>query len=177
MARLRQAVARFVLRWWGPGAPAPAGPIRILVVDDELQVCEFASRVLSGAGYHVTTAADGPAAIAVVNRDGAPDLLLTDLKMPDMGGDELAARLRQSVRDLKVLYLTGFSQTLFNKRGVLCEGEAFLEKPCSPALLLEGVSLALFNRVAPTAPVLPRQVAAVGADWGSPKGPGNDGVV
>jgi CheY-like chemotaxis protein len=91
-------------------------PLRVLVADDEPQICEFVSRILSDAGYQVTTADNGPAAIAAVTKQGAPDLLLTDFKMPQMDGDELAARLRQSWPDLKVLYLTGYSQALFDNR-------------------------------------------------------------
>jgi CheY-like chemotaxis protein len=136
-------------------------PIRVLVVDDEPQIREFVSRVLDDAGYKVTTAGDGPAAIALVEEHGAPDLLLTDFRMPQMNGDELAARLRQSLPDLKVLYLTGYSQALFDNRAVLWEGEAFLEKPCRGSELLEGVSMILFERVAPTAPGLAQQVSAM----------------
>ena len=127
--------------------PTPTAPIRVLVVDDEPEMCEFVARVLSDAGYRVKTAGDGPAAIASAELHGPPDLLLTDLKMPQMDGDEVAATLRQTTPDLKVLYLTGFSQALFTKRGTLWEGEAFLEKPCTPNALLEAVSLLLFNQL------------------------------
>ncbi len=125
-------------------------PIRVLVVDDEPQICEFVARILIDSGYQVTTAADGPQAIAKVEQEGAPELLLTDFKMPQMDGDELAARLRQLLPDLKVLYLTGYSQALFDNRALLWEGEAFLEKPCSPAELVEAVSMLLFNRTSAT---------------------------
>jgi CheY-like chemotaxis protein len=133
-------------------------PIRVLVVDDEPQIREFVSRVLSDAGYHVTTAGDGPGAIATVEEHGAPDLLLTDFRMPQMDGDELAARLRQSLPSLNVLYLTGYSQALFENRARLWEGEAFLDKPCSPSELLEGVSMLLFNHTTPTVAGLSHQV-------------------
>jgi two-component system cell cycle sensor histidine kinase/response regulator CckA len=130
-------------------------------VDDEPQVCEYVSRTLEIAGYRVTTAESGAAALAAVAKHGSPDLLLTDLKMPQMEGDELAARLRQASPDLKVLYFTGFSQTLFDNRGMLWEGEAFLEKPSSPAALLEGVSLLLFNCLAPTSASVPPRAASL----------------
>jgi CheY-like chemotaxis protein len=136
------------------GTRSPAG-LRVLIVDDEPQIRDLVSRVLTNAGYRVTTAEDGAAALAAVAKEGTPDLLLTDLKMPMMDGDELAARLRQATPDLKVLYFTGYSQTLFTNRGLLWEGEAFLEKPCGPAALLEGVSLLLFGRLAPASATLP----------------------
>jgi two-component system cell cycle sensor histidine kinase/response regulator CckA len=158
-------------------APRRTNPIRVLVVDDEPQICEFVSRVLDDAGYQVTTAGDGPGAIALVAERGAPDLLLTDFRMPQMNGDELAARLRQSLPDLKVLYLTGYSQALFDNRPLLWEGEAFLDKPCSPAELLEGVSMSLFNRIVPTAAGLPQQVSAMRSLLsGLAKNPGRDVV-
>jgi CheY-like chemotaxis protein len=158
----RQVLGQFVLRTLGIEQTAgPAAPIRVLVVDDEVQICEFVSRVLEEAGYRVTTAGHGAAAIAHVEQHGAPDLLLTDFKMPQMDGDELAARLRQSIPDLKVLYLTGYSQALFTNRGMLWEGEAFLEKPCSPSAILQGVSLLLFDRLVPTTPGLPQQAATM----------------
>jgi len=153
-------------------------PIRVLVVDDEPQMCEFVSRVLRDAGYHVTSAGDGPGAMAIVAEQGAPDLLLTDFRMPRMNGDELAARLRQSLPDLKVLYLTGYSQALFDNRALLWEGEAFLEKPCNPAELLEGVSMLLFNHTFPTPPPqAPLEISAMRSMLGSlAKNPGRDVV-
>jgi CheY-like chemotaxis protein len=58
-----------------------------------------------------------------------------------MNGDELARRLRLMQPDLPVVYLTGFSERLFVERRVLWQGEAFLDKPCTPKGLLEAVSL------------------------------------
>ena len=63
--------------------------------------------------------------------------------MPEMTGAELALRLRQDDPDLKVLYLTGYSDRLFAEKIRLCDEEAFLEKPCSVAGLLQAVSLAM----------------------------------
>jgi two-component system, cell cycle sensor histidine kinase and response regulator CckA len=136
---------------FGITATQPSLPPRILVVDDDAHMCEYVSRVMEAAGYRVTRASSGVAAMATVAEEGPPDLLLTDLKMPQMDGDELAAKLRQATPDLKVLYLTGFSQALFSNRAHLWEGEAFLEKPCAPAALIEGVPLLLFDCLAPDA--------------------------
>ena len=104
----------------------------VLVVDDEPSICEFAQRVLEDAGYLAMCANSGAAALRLVDKGPKPDLLLTDMMMPGMAGVELAARMRQRQPDLKVLYLTGFSQALFAQKSTLWEGEAFLEKPCSP---------------------------------------------
>ena len=119
----------------------------ILVVDDEPQICEFVQRVLERAGYRAVCATSGAAALQIVERGSKPDLLLTEMMMPGMQGDELAARMRQAHPDLKVLYLTGFSQALFAQKSTVWEGEAFLEKPCSAVGLVEGVSRLLHGCV------------------------------
>jgi len=126
--------------------PQPSA-VRILVVDDEPSVVEFAHRVLETAGYDIMTATSGDDALEVCTKVGMPDLLVTDMKMPRMDGDELASRLRQREPDLKVLYLTGFADLLFKNKEVLWDGEAYLEKPCSIVGLLEAVSLLLYSQV------------------------------
>jgi two-component system cell cycle sensor histidine kinase/response regulator CckA len=125
-----------------------AGAFRVLIVDDEGSVREFTDRVLRDAGYTTTTAGSGREALAVATASEPFDLLLADVMMPEMRGDELAAQLRQAQPDLKVLYLTGFSDNLFTEKITLWEGEAFLEKPSSIQGLLEAVSLLLFGRLA-----------------------------
>ena len=117
--------------------------VSILIVDDEPQVSEFVRFVLEDAGYETRVALSGPSAIDAVAASGYPDLLLTDVKMPQMHGDELAARLRRERPELKVLYLTGLSQELFRHRDALDEGEAVLEKPCSAKEILQGVLMLL----------------------------------
>jgi two-component system cell cycle sensor histidine kinase/response regulator CckA len=127
--------------------------IRVLVVDDEEPIRRFVERVLTDAGYETIVAADGAEAIKRVEKQGGLDLLVTDLMMPEMSGDELARRLRQTDRDLKVLYLTGFADQLFKEKVTLWHGEAFLEKPCSVKGLREAVALLFFGQLeAPPAP-------------------------
>ena len=125
----------------------PSRPFSILVVDDEQAVQRFVERVLRDAGYETTAASDGPEAIEAAAKMEHFDLLVTDVMMPQMTGDELARRLRQTERGLKVLYLTGFSDRLFKEKVTLWEEEAFLDKPCGVKGLLEAVSLLLFGRV------------------------------
>jgi CheY-like chemotaxis protein len=121
----------------------PSGPSRILIVDDEEPVRKFVDRVLTEAGYETTLACDGPDALQVASNPGTFDVLLTDVMMPQMTGDELARRLRQTEPRLKVLYLTGFSDHLFKEKATLWEDEAFLDKPCSVKGLRQAVSLLL----------------------------------
>lgn len=122
-------------------------PARILIVDDEPVVVEFAQRVLQSAGYRTMTATSGDEALKLCTDQGIPDLLVTDMKMPRMEGDELATRLRQREPDLKVLYLTGFADLLFKNKELLWDGEAYLEKPCTIGGLLEAVSLLLSGQI------------------------------
>ena len=78
----------------------------MLAVDDEAGIRAFVARVLRQPGYEVTVAVDGTEAVRIAETEGPFDLLVTDLTMPGMHGDELARRLRQAQSDLKILYLT-----------------------------------------------------------------------
>jgi two-component system, cell cycle sensor histidine kinase and response regulator CckA len=128
---------------------APDSRRTVLIVDDEPSVREFVERALSFAGYRTIVASDGPEALAVVAANGPFDLLVTDLRMPQMMGDELARQLRHADPALKVLYLTGYSDELFRERTTLWSDEAFLDKPQGVDALLEAVSLLLFGNTRP----------------------------
>ena len=117
---------------------------RVLIVDDEEPILRFVDRVLRKAGYE-TSPASGAADALTLAEKSSFDLLVTDLAMPDMNGDELARRLCLRLSDLKVLYLTGFSDRLFAERHTLRSNEAFVDKPVTPTGLLEAVSLLLFG--------------------------------
>jgi two-component system cell cycle response regulator CpdR len=114
-------------------------------VDDEESVRHFVDRVLQMSGYETRIAPDGESALHVAASFEPFDLLLTDVMMPRIAGDELARRLRVQNPDLKVLYLTGFADRLFSARVVLWENEAFLDKPATVAAVREAVSLAIFG--------------------------------
>jgi two-component system cell cycle sensor histidine kinase/response regulator CckA len=123
--------------------------LRVLIVDDEEPVRKFVDRVLREAGYETRLAADGPEALEAAKNGAAIDILVTDLMMPQMTGDELARRMRQEEPMLKVLYLTGFSDRLFKEKSTLWQDEAFLEKPCSVKGLLQAVSLLYSGTIEP----------------------------
>jgi two-component system, cell cycle sensor histidine kinase and response regulator CckA len=127
--------------------PTGTRTITALIVDDEESVRRFVERVLSDAGYRTVAAPDGPEALDDAAGLDAFDLLVTDLMMPQMTGDELARRLRVQRPSLKVLYLTGFSDRLFKEKVTLWADEAFLDKPCSVKGLLEAVALLVFGRL------------------------------
>ena len=118
----------------------------VLTVDDDEAVRTVARRVLELEGYAVKAAPDGPTAIAMLNTGAELDLLIADLNMPGMIGEEMVRQIRVTRPDLKVLYLTGYIDRLMDKRQ-LWEGEAFLEKPFSFAGLSEAVSLLLHGTI------------------------------
>ena len=120
---------------------------RVLIVDDESSVREFLLRALRDAGYEASSAESGADALAAANQADGFDLLLTDLMMPHMRGDELARLMRQQQPELKVLYLTGYSDSLFAEKHVLWKDEAFLDKPCTLTGLLEAVTLLMRGRL------------------------------
>ncbi len=131
----------------GARPPAPSAPLRVLIVDDEEGIRAFVSRVVGAAGFEIAIASDAAEALAIASTRSF-DLLLTDLMMPRMYGNELARLLRLQSPGLRVLYLTGNSDLLFAKQMILLDGEAFLDKPCTKSALLEAVSLAATDRTA-----------------------------
>ena len=130
-----------------PRSPVPSQvPPTVLVVDDEAPIRQIERRVLESDGYSVTEAGSGLEAIELLSHGTPLELLIADLDMPGLGGDEMVARIRSLRPDLKVLYVTGHIDRLMDAR-LLWEGESFLEKPFSPAGLLEAVALLLFGRL------------------------------
>ena len=85
-------------------------PVRILVVDDEVQIAQLLTGLLEAEGYKVQSANDGEEAIERL-RDEEFDLLLTDLRMPRMGGMELIEAAREIQPDLDSLIMTAFAST------------------------------------------------------------------
>jgi PAS domain S-box-containing protein len=103
---------------------------QILVVEDEASLRTWIARVLSARGYRTSVAADGPDALRLIQQQGLrPDLLLTDVIMPEMSGTDLATRLRSMQPNLKVLYMSGYSDDLIEHHGALEPGVHFLAKP------------------------------------------------
>jgi CheY-like chemotaxis protein len=130
-------IRRHVLRALNPRIASR----HVLVVDDEPSMCEFLRAVLRAAGHRVVTATSGDQAIAKYRVCRPFDVLLTDVVMPRMSGDELAERLRADDPTLKVIYLTGSREQLLGRRVLLSVDETLLEKPCTPASVLDAIAL------------------------------------
>lgn len=126
--------------WLPERKSRPGSASTVLIVDDEPPMREYVSRTLQKAGYRTLVAADGAEALDIAANLPSLDVVVTDVMMPEMTGDEVARRLRLTHPAIKVLYFTGYSDHLFDEKISLWEGEAYLEKPCTSKGLLEAVS-------------------------------------
>jgi two-component system cell cycle sensor histidine kinase/response regulator CckA len=120
-----------------PEPPSRAASGRILIVEDDPLVREMARRSLSEAGYEVIVAANGQMALDLASKASSLDAVLTDLAMPGIGGRELAGRLRESRPGLPVVFMSGYTDDVVLRRGLLESGVPFLEKPLSPVRLAQ----------------------------------------
>ena len=115
---------------------------KILAIDDEQIVRISCERILRPAGYDIDTCADGLNALIMIDAKKY-DLVLTDLKMPNMDGLEVMAAIKKKLPDAKVIIVTGYS-TLDNAvKATLTGAYNYIEKPFSPETLLAVVRDAL----------------------------------
>lgn len=116
------------------------GTETVLLVEDEEVVREMATEILRDSGYHVLEAKHGQEAIKLERQHGGViHLMLTDVVMPQMSGRELAEQLTPLRRDMKVLYMSGYTDDAIVHHGVLEEGTAFIGKPFTPSALARKV--------------------------------------
>ena len=120
-----------------PAAAAPATLLRgtetILLVEDDPELRALGIEVLQASGYTVLEAREGNEALLVMERHPGPlHLLVTDVVMPRMGGRALAERLASLRPELRVLFMSGYSEAAIAQHGVLDPGTAFMPKPFTP---------------------------------------------
>ena len=128
-------------------APTPGGSETILVVEDEMSVRKLAAEFLGSNGYRVLEAQDGGEALQVCEEHRAPiHLLMTDVVMPGMSGRELAVRLTGARPEMKVIYVSGYTDDAIVQHGVREEGTVFLQKPFSLDALARTVREALDSK-------------------------------
>jgi len=122
----------------------------VLVVEDSAEVRAYSAEVLRELGYRVLEAADGPAALDLLERSGGAlrvDLLFTDVILPGgMTGPALAERARTLRPGLKVLFTTGYAQGAAERSGLLDPGSELITKPFTYADLAARTRAALDGR-------------------------------
>jgi len=129
------------------GADAPHAGATVLVVDDEPSVRSIAARILTRAGFRVLQAPDGADALELVDLHGPPQVVLTDVMMPVIGGAELARRLKERWPALPVIFMSGYSAEELHRQGTTdLEGE-LIEKPFAADALVAGVAAALVRAI------------------------------
>jgi two-component system cell cycle sensor histidine kinase/response regulator CckA len=120
--------------------PMPRGTERILVVEDEPTLREIAAAVLTELGYQVSAAASAEEALALpLDAGSAPHLLISDVVLPGMRGDELASVLRDRCSGLRVILTSGYSQERLLRETEGIPATDFLHKPFSASALARAV--------------------------------------
>ncbi|MCP4641276.1 MAG: response regulator [bacterium] len=124
--------------------PAPTVVVRgsetILLAEDDAMVQSLAKRVLDGAGYTTFVVSDGREALRLFESHAADiDLVLLDVVMPEMSGPDAYEKMREMRPDVKVLFCSGYSETVVEEGYFSVEGHELLQKPYGTKLLLQRV--------------------------------------
>jgi PAS domain S-box-containing protein len=116
----------------------PKGHGTVLLVEDEESVRAVTRRILERGGYTVLEAASGREAVRIFDEAPMPpDLLVTDVIMPEMGGRDLSTHLLARHPELKVVYMSGYADTRGVRRGLASPESNFIQKPFPPDVFLE----------------------------------------
>jgi CheY-like chemotaxis protein len=124
----------------------PGGSETILLVEDDTGVRELVRQILPKLGYNVLEAKNGQEALQLIAHYTGPiHLLLTDVIMPGLSGKALAEELSRTRPELKILFMSGYTDEAIAHHGVLAPGGAFLQKPFSSVILARKMRSVLDN--------------------------------
>jgi len=124
--------------------PPPRGTETILLVEDEDGVRALTRHVLDSCGYTVLDVVDGQEALLMADgHAGTIDLLITDVVMPGLGGPAVAALVAERFPDIKILFVSGYTDDAVFRHGMSEDGVNFLQKPFSPPELAAKVRAVL----------------------------------
>jgi DNA-binding NtrC family response regulator len=116
--------------------------VEILVAEDDTDIRELLSRLLAGAGAKVTTAADGAEAIQMASL-GVYDLLVTDLRMPEMDGMELIRAVRRAAPRTRIVMITAYGDVNDFIDAMQMGADAFVRKPFTVDRILDVIRSSL----------------------------------
>jgi CheY-like chemotaxis protein len=140
LPRVTEAAERLVAT---AQAPIRRGRETILLVEDDPAVRKVERAVLERLGYTILVADRPSVALQIAASGPPPDLLLSDVIMPEMNGRDLARQLQFKWPKLKVLYISGYTDDAVVRHGVLEAGVSFLQKPFTPEALAQKVGQVL----------------------------------
>jgi CheY-like chemotaxis protein len=116
----------------------------VLLVEDEPLVCGLAVRLLQRSGFSVIACEDPDAALGRAElADGSVQVLLTDLSLPGMTGEQLAREVRARLPDVAVVFMSGYTDDEMAREAVRSSATVFVAKPFTGAELVDGVRQAL----------------------------------
>ena len=111
------------------------GTETILLVEDQPQLRQLTSAILAQFGYFVLQAANGTEALKLCEDNPSIQLVLTDVVMPGMTGIELGHKIQQLHPEMKILYMSGYTDDVIRRQGMLAPQKAYIEKPFSAEAL------------------------------------------
>jgi len=125
----------------------PVSPVRILIVDDEVENRELLQIILNWSGFVTQLSASGEEALASAAAE-PPDLILVDLLMPGMDGYQFIASLREKSesQDIPVIMLSAMNDSLTRKRALSAGADAYITKPFDRSELCEQVRAVLSSK-------------------------------
>jgi len=136
------------------------GQETLLLVEDETNLRRLARQYLEMQGYKILEAQDGAAALQIVQgHQGKIELLLTDVIMPGMNGRELAAHITEFLPEIRVLYMSGYTENAVGQDGMLDAGINLLQKPFSLPVLKDRVREVLDSEPIPLEVVMSSRTA------------------
>ncbi len=120
-------------------------PLSILVIDDEDVICEACELVLSEKGHAVATRNDGKAGLSAI-RQGTYDILLLDMKLPDIDGMEILKIVQKEKPGLCIIVMTGYSSISNAVQAIKQGADDYLAKPFTEDELIQAIEKSCANR-------------------------------
>lgn len=120
--------------------------IKVLIVDDESDMCWLLSRIFQDAGYELITALTGEEALTKVEKE-EPELVILDVKLPDISGIEVLSTIKKVKSEIVVIMISAYGTEEMRKEAMRIGAYDFIDKPFNVEALLRTVRKAIVNKV------------------------------